>query len=132
VPVWIVSNEETKRMLIASTLPLVWAQAPVPRFASLTVVVFLVLFVGCLLGWLVASVLGFARARAFGPATRWFAFTCVCLLGFNLHLLAVSVLGMTETDPEKVLSFGAFAPLFLLLGSLCAIIGFLRLTNPRP
>jgi len=122
-------------MLIASTLPLVvWAQqqAAVPRFASLTVIVFLVLFVGSLVGWLVASVLGFARARAFGPATRWFAFSCVCLLGFNLHLLAVAMLGMTETDPEKVLSFGAFAPLFLLLGSVCAIIGFLRLTNPRP
>ena len=121
-------------MQIASTLPLVWAQAqaPVPRFASLTVVVFFVLFVGCLLGWLIASVLGFARARAFGPATRWFAFSCVCLFGFNLHLLAVALLGMTETDPEKVLSFGAFSPLFLLLGSLCAVIGFLRLTNPRP
>jgi hypothetical protein len=121
-------------MQIASTLPLVWAQAqaPVPRFASLTVVVFFVLFVGCLLGWLVASVLGFARARAFGPATRWFAFSCVCLFGFNLHLLAVALLGMTETDPEKILSFGAFSPLFLLLGSLCAIIGFLRLTDPRP
>jgi hypothetical protein len=122
-------------MLIASTLPLLlllWAQS-VPRFGtSLTVVVFLVLFVGGLLGWLVAMVLGFARARAFGPSTRWFAFACLCLLGFNLHLLAVSVLGMTETDPEKVLSFGAFAPLFILLGSICAIIGFLRLTNPRP
>lgn len=119
-------------MLIASTLPLLWAQTAVPRFASLTVVVFLIMFVGSLIGWLVASVLGFARAGAFGPATRWFAFSCVCLLGFNLHLLAVSILGMTETDPEKVLSFGAFAPLFLLLGSLCAVIGFVRLTNPRP
>ena len=120
-------------MLIASTLPLLaWAQA-VPRFgASLTAAVFLLLFIGSLLGWLVASVLGFARARAFGPATRWFSFACLCLLCFNLHLLAVSVLGMTETDPEKVLSFGAFAPLFLLLGGVCAIIGFLRLTNPRP
>ncbi|HEV2800697.1 MAG TPA: hypothetical protein VGW12_09380 [Pyrinomonadaceae bacterium] len=122
-------------MLLASTLPLVWAQAqgtPVPRFAPLSVVVFLVLFVSCLLGWLVAAALGFARARAFGPATRWFAFACLCVLGFNLHLLAVALVGLTETDPEKVLSFGAFAPLFLVLGSLCAIVGFMRLTNPRP
>lgn len=120
-------------MLNASILPLLaWAQAT-PRFGtSLTIVVFLILFIGSLLGWLIAVVLGFARARAFGPATRWFTFACVCLLGFNLHLLAVAVFGMTETDPEKVLSFGAFAPLFLLLGSICAIIGFLRLTNPRP
>jgi hypothetical protein len=49
-----------------------------------------------------------------------------------LHLLAVSLFGMTETDPEKVISFGAFSPLFLVLGSISAIVGFLRLTNPRP
>ncbi|HEV7904403.1 MAG TPA: hypothetical protein VGO96_11235 [Pyrinomonadaceae bacterium] len=121
-------------MLVASTLPLLASLAQgVPRFGtSLTVVVFLLLFVGSLLGWLIAAVLGFARARAFGPSTRWFAFSCLCLLGFNLHLLAVSLFGMTETDPEKVISFGAFSPLFLLLGSISAIIGFLRLTNPRP
>ena len=119
-------------MLIASTLPFILAQAPVPRFASLSVVVFFVLFFGGLLGWLVASILGFARARAFGPATRWFAFSCVCLLGFYLHLLAVAVFGMNETDPEKVISFGVFSLLFLMLGSICAVIGFLRLTNPRP
>ena len=123
-------------LLLSSTLPLVlWAQAqgaPVPRFAPLSFVLFIVMFACCLLGWLVASALGFARARAFGPATRWFAFACLCLLGFNLHLLAVALVGMTETDPEKVISFGAFSPLFLLLGSICAIIGFLRLTNPRP
>jgi hypothetical protein len=120
-------------MLIVSTLPtLAWAQA-MPRFGTpLTVIVFLILFVGSLVGWLIATVIGFARARAFGPSARWFAFSCLCLLGFNLHLVAVSLFGMTETDPEKVLSFGAFSPLFLLLGSISAIIGFLRLTNPRP
>jgi hypothetical protein len=119
-------------MLIASTLPVVWAQAPAARSISLTVVVFLILFTGSLLGWLVATVLGFARARAFGPATRWFALSCVCLLGFNLHLLAVAIFGLNETDPEKVISFGLFAMLFPFLASICAIIGFLRLTNPRP
>ena len=119
-------------MLIASTLPQTLLAQAVPHFAPLTVIVFLVLFVSSLLGWLVAVVLGFARSRAFGPSARWFAIACLCLLGFNLHLLAVSILGMTETDPEKVLSFGAFSPLFLLLGSISAIIGFLRLTNPRP
>ena len=29
--------------------------------------------------WLVASVLGFARARAFGASARWFSFAAVCL-----------------------------------------------------
>jgi hypothetical protein len=119
-------------MLLVSTLPLLLAQS-VPRFGSpLTVIVFIILFGGGLVGWLVASVLGFARARAFGPSTRWFAFAAVCLLLFNLHLLAVALMGMTETDAEKVLSFGAFSPLFIALGSVCAIIGFIRLTNPRP
>ncbi|HKP72530.1 MAG TPA: hypothetical protein VJT82_06300 [Pyrinomonadaceae bacterium] len=117
-------------MLTLSTLPLAWAQG-VPRFAPLTVVVFLILFVVSLVGWLVASVLGFARARAFGASTRWFAFAAVCVLLFNLHLVAVALLGMTETDPEKVLSFGAFSPLFVALGGVCAIVGFIRLTNPR-
>jgi hypothetical protein len=122
-------------MLIASSLPsllIVWAQA-VPRFdTSLTVLLFLILFGGSLLGWLIAAVLGFSRARAFGPSTRWFAFSCLCVLGFNLHIVAVALLGRTETDPEKVISFGVFSLLFLLLGSISAIIGFLRLTNPRP
>ena len=119
-------------MLIVSTLLFAGLQS-VPRFSTrLTVVVFLVLFGGSLLGWLIAALLGFARAPAFGPSTRWFALAAVCLLLFNLHLLAVAVFGMTETDPEKVISFGAFAPLFIALGSICAIIGFLRLTNPRP
>jgi uncharacterized membrane protein YhdT len=131
-PPELILTEETKHMLIALTLPLMLLEQPVPRFASLSVVVFLILFVGSLLGWLVAAVLGFARARAFGPATRWFAMACICLLGFNLHLMAVALFGMNETDPEKVLNFGAFAPLFILLGSICAIIGFVRLTNPRP
>jgi uncharacterized membrane protein YhdT len=119
-------------MLIASTLLLLWAQAPASRGLSPTAIIFLIFFVGSLIGWLVASVLGFARARAFGPATRWFAFSCVCMLCFNLHLLAFAILGLNETDVEKVMSFGLLALVFPLLGSICAIIGFLRLTNPRP
>src|SRR6266849_5542600 len=37
--------------------------------------------------WLVASVLGFARARAFGASARWFSFASVCLLLFHLQFL---------------------------------------------
>src|SRR5689334_23655385 len=36
---------------------------------------------------LIAAVLGFARARAFGAATRWFACGAVCLLMFHIHIL---------------------------------------------
>lgn len=118
-------------MLMALTLPPILAQS-VPRFDPLLGIVFLILFIGCLLGWLVASLLGFARAREFGSSTRWFALASVCLLVYHLHLVAVALLGRSETDVDKVLSFGAFFPLFGLLGSICAIIGFMRLTNPRP
>lgn len=122
-------------MQIASTLPLAWVQeaAGVPHFNTrLTAILFLAGFFGSVVGWLVATVLGLARARAFGPATRWFAYSCICLLGFVLYLVAFAIFGMNETDQEKVLSFGAFCVVFLFLGSVCAIIGFLRLTNPRP
>jgi len=119
-------------MLTVSTNLLAGIQS-VPRFGtSLTAIVFLVLIVGGLVGWLIAATLGFARASAFGPSTRWFALASVCLLIYHLHLVAVALLGMVEADVEKVLSFGAFFNLFVALGSICAIIGFLRLTNPRP
>ena len=43
---------------------------------------FALVFIGLLIlggiAWLIAAVLGFARARAFGASTRWFSFG-VCL-----------------------------------------------------
>ncbi len=103
----------------------------VPRFASSYAVLFVVLFVAGTLGWLIAAVLGFARARAFGASTRWFACAAVCLLITYLYLIAFAWVGMTETDLDKLLSFGSFIILFPALGAACAIIGFVRLTNPR-
>src|SRR6266542_1542686 len=38
--------------------------------------------------WLVAAVLGFARA--FGASARWFSFASVLLLHFHRHLLALA------------------------------------------
>src|SRR5258706_12304008 len=37
--------------------------------------------------WLVAAVLGFARARAFGASTRWFSFAADCLILFSLQFM---------------------------------------------
>lgn len=107
------------------------AQA-MPRFASSSVIVFFVLMVGGALGWLIAAVLGFARANAFGASTRWFALSALCLFIYHLQFVALGYLGLQETDVDKVLSFGAFFNLFVMLGAICAIIGFVRLTNPRP
>lgn len=103
-----------------------------PSTTWTSVVVMVTLVVLGLLGWLVAAVLGFARARAFRPSTRWFALSALCVLLYHLHIFAFGFLGTQSPDMEKVLSFGAFFNLWIVLGSVCAIIGFLRLTNPRP
>ena len=103
----------------------------VPHFPGTNVVLFVVIFIVGLLGWLIASVLGFARARAFGASVRWFALAALCMLIFHLYLIVIALLGRTETDADKLLSFGSFIILFPALGALCAIIGFVRLTDPR-
>lgn len=99
---------------------------------------FAVVLVGSLvaggIGWLIAAVLGFARARAFGASARWFSMAAVCLLIYHIQfvLLAfVTILGAQQNDFDSVLAFGAFFNVFVVLGSVCAIMGFVRLTNPR-
>lgn len=91
--------------------------------------IFLALLVAGMLGWLIAAVLGFARARAFGASTRWFALACVCLILYHLQFLVMAI--FIINDPEIVLNIGAFFNLFIVLGAVCAILGFVRLTNPR-
>src|SRR6266545_2093077 len=76
---------------------------------------FVPVFVGSLvaggIGWLIAAVLGFARARAFGASTRWFSFAAVCLLLYHVQFLLlgfVAILGRQQNDFDSVLGFGAF------------------------
>ena len=86
------------------------------------------------IGWLIAAVLGFARARAFGPSTRWFSFAAVCLLLYHIQFILlgiVAVMGAQQNDFDSVLGFGAFFNVFVVLGAFCAVMGFVRLTNPR-
>ncbi|MCA1594203.1 MAG: hypothetical protein LC754_16570 [Acidobacteria bacterium] len=118
-------------MLTTSMLAFQEAADQIYRAPKFFAPVFLLLLVCGALGWLVAAVLGFARARAFGASTRWFALACVCLLLFHLHFLLLG-LGLLSNDSELVLSIGAFIDLFPLFGAVCAILGFTRLTNPRP
>src|SRR5213592_1807706 len=99
---------------------------------------FVLVFVGSLviggIGWLIASVLGFARARAFGASTRWFSFAAVCLLIYHIQFLLFGFLvflGAQQNNLDSALGFGAFFNVFVVLGAICAIIGFVRLTNPR-
>ena len=83
------------------------------------------------LGWLIAAALGFARARAFGESPRWFAISAVCLLLYHVQILVFVVYGINETNPENVLAMGAFFNLFVALGAVCAIVGFMRMNDPR-
>lgn len=80
--------------------------------------------------WLVAAVLGFARARAFGASARWFSFASVCLLLFHLQFLALGF-GLVLRDLRVIWGLLTFFNLFVVLGAICAIVGFVRLTNPR-
>src|SRR5438874_9261904 len=81
-------------------------------------------------GWLVAAVLGFARARAFGASARWFSFAAVCLLLFHVHILVFGF-GVVLRDYNTVFAILTFFNAFIILAAFCAIMGFIRLTNPR-
>jgi hypothetical protein len=92
--------------------------------------VFLAMFLIGAVAWLVASVLGFARARAFGPSARWFTFAAVCLLLFHIQIIAVGF-GVVTNDTSLAFSILTFLNLFVILGAFCAIMGFIKITSPR-
>lgn len=114
------------------TLLLALAQAEPVRVPSFFLPIVLVLLIGGALGWLVAAVLGFSRAGAFGAPTRWFSFAAVCMLLYHLQWVVFVIFGINQQDMEQVLGLGAFFNLFVAVGAICAIVGFMRLTNPRP
>ena len=97
---------------------------------SYFVPIFVAMFLAGAIAWLVAAVLGFARARAFGPSARWFSLAAVCLLLFHLQFLAAAF-GVLTNDNGLVFNILAFFNFFILLAAVCAIMGFIRLTNPR-
>jgi len=83
------------------------------------------------LGWLIAAALGFARARAFGESPRWFAISAVCLLLYHVQWFVFAVYGINEVNSENVFGMAAFFNLFVALGAVCAIVGFMRMNDPR-
>src|ERR671933_1496792 len=83
------------------------------------------------LGWLIAAALGFARARAYGEPARWFAVSAVCLLLYHVQWFVFAVYGLNERDIENVVGMAAFFNLFVALGALCAVVGFMRLNEAR-
>lgn len=96
--------------------------------------VFLILLVAGAVAALVAVVLGFQRAQAFGASTRWFALAALCLLLYHAQLavmLVISVIGANRNDFSLAFSFVSFFNLFIVLAAVCAIMGFVRLTDSR-
>lgn len=107
------------------------AQAAPTQFSmSLAWVVFGLLGVGGL-GWLIAAALGFARARAYGEPARWFAVSSVCMLLYHVQWVVLAVYGLNQKNPESVARAIAFFNLFIVLGAICAIVGFSRMNAPK-
>ena len=116
-------------MLIASSAMLAQAQSAWREPGYFAVLMLGMLVLGAV-AWLIAAVLGFARARAFGPSARWFSFAAVCLILFHLQFIVLGF-GILTKDNGLVFGILSFFNLFVLLGALCAIMGFIRLTHPR-
>ncbi len=116
-------------MLIASLLMLAQIETRYTQPSYFVPIVLFLLIAGAV-GWLIAAVLGFARARAFGPSVRWFALASVCLIMYHLQFLMLA-LGIVLDNPDLTLAVGAFFNIFIVLGSVCAVMGFVRLTSPR-
>lgn len=114
-------------MIVATILALQNQAFPAPSYF---IPVSVALFVLGALAWIAAAALGFTRARAFGAPARWLALAAVCLVLHHLWFIVLA-LGIVRRS-DLVLSIGAFLNLFVLLGGVCAVIGFTRLTNPRP
>ena len=116
-------------MLIASLIMLAQTETTLQKpgyFAPAIMAMFLLGGVASL----VAAVLGFARAGAFGPSARWFSFAAVCLIMFHIQYLALGFGVLTE-DSGLIFLILTFFNLFVLLAAFCMVMGFIRLTSPR-
>src|SRR5215210_6735046 len=63
--------------------------------------------------WLIAAVLGFARARAFGPSARWFSFAAVCLILFHIQFIGLGF-GILTKDNSLIFNILTFFNFFVL------------------
>lgn len=115
-------------MLNAPFPALAQAGDQIYRIPTFFAPVFLALLVIGGLAWLVAALLGFARARAFGPSTRWFALSAACLIVYHVQLFVIGFV-ISQRDNETALGIGAFFNLFIVLGGIFAIVGFVQLNK---
>ena len=80
--------------------------------------------------WLIAAVLGFARAKAFGSSARWFSFAAVALILFHIQFIVLG-LGVLTKDSSLIYGILSFFNFFIIVAAICSIMGFIRLTHPR-
>jgi hypothetical protein len=116
--------------MLAPPLILAQTEATVYNLPSYFVWVFGLLMIAGGLGWLVATVLGFARSRAFGLSTRWFALASACLILYHAHWLAL-VFTINSQNGNIIFPILASLNFFVVLGAVCTIVGFARLNTPR-
>jgi len=88
--------------------------------------VFGLLLIAGAVGWLIATVIGFARARAFGVSTRWFAAASACMILYHAHWLALAF-GIASGNENTMFMILSLLNIFIVLGAVCTIIGFARL-----
>jgi hypothetical protein len=116
-------------MFLASILLLAQVETRYSQPTYFVPVVVLMLAAGLVL-WLVAAVLGFARAKAFGPSTWWFAIAAVCMIIYHLQFLLLALVSVLDNSSLTLVVF-SFFNLFAVVAAICAIMGFIRLTHPR-
>ena len=116
--------------MLAPPFILAQSEATVYNLPPYFIWVFGLLLIAGGLGWLVATVLGFSRARAFGLSTRWFALGAACLILYHAHWLAL-VFSINSQNGNIIFPVLASLNLFVVLGAVCTIIGFARMNTPR-
>ena len=116
-------------MVIAASIMLLQAETTFHEPSYFAPAIMGMFLLGAILS-LVAAVLGFARARAFGASARWFSFAAVCLILFHIQFLVLGF-GVLTKDSSLVFGILTFFNFFILLAAVCTVMGFVRLTSPR-
>ena len=114
---------------------LIWQQLQATQPGYFFLVTLVLLILGGV-AWLIAAVLGFARSPAFGPPARWFSYAAVCLIIYHLQFILFGIfvfMGVSQNsvDLTTALGVGAFFNLFVVLGAVCSIMGFVKMTSTR-
>lgn len=90
----------------------------------------LLLVVGLLVS-LVAFVLGRGRARAGGPAVKWFSFAALALFLYYVQWFAFAF-AIARQSTTLIWLLLSFNTLFVLIAAVCALMGFMQIKGAEP